>query len=83
MGLWSGIFKTDILGVESMCISEEDIPRCTAKNIYMEAYNTGRDIHSGLPPNDAVTFGMCKMIGELQQEVSDLKSQLNTIGKNI
>lgn len=83
MGLWSGIFKTDILGAERMCCTVEDIKDCETKNTLLEAYNIGRNIYSELPLDNIIMLGICKMIGELQQEVSNLKSQLNTIGKNI
>jgi len=83
MGLWDGIFKSDILGVERMRFTVHDIEEGRTKNVFIGAYDKGSSLHSGLPPSDAVTFGMCEMIGELQQEVSDLRSQLNTIRKNI
>ena len=83
MSLWRGIFKSNILGAERMCYTVHDIQNCKAKSVFIDAHNTGINIESALSPKDTVIFGMCEMIGELQQEVATLKSQLNTIGKNI
>jgi hypothetical protein len=60
-----------------------DIGDSNLRNMILNIKERGLCHINSIAPKDALLIGICEMIGELQQEVTNLKEQLNTIGKNI
>ena len=55
-----------------------DIEDSDLRDMILNIKERGQYHINTIEPKDALLIGICEMIGELQKEVSNLKSQLNT-----